>query len=67
MLNFNLSFHGRTTEMCRWVIWKYANNKYYEDNLSVQEWVKDCRAWLDARAEDDLFEESLESKFGKIE
>jgi hypothetical protein len=67
MLNFNLSFHGRTREMCRWVIANYCNNKDYKDNLSVQQWVKDCRTWLDAKAQDELFEEALEIKFGKIE
>lgn len=60
----SLTFHGRTEQVCEWVISKYANNKFYEDNISVQQWVQLSRDYLDDLAEDNKFDKALESKFG---
>ena len=60
----NLSYHGKTKEMCEWVLAKFANLEYYKDNQSVQDWVADSKAFLTALEEDIEFNEALESKFG---
>ena len=64
MVGKTLVTHGKTKQVCEWVIGNYANNPFYADNLSVQVWVKESREWLDAYEEDVRFDEALESKFG---
>lgn len=60
-----LSFHGKTKEMCDWVILTYANNEYYKDNTSVQDWLRDSYLFLVALEEDRKWDQALEVKFGK--
>lgn len=62
-----LTYHGKTREACEWVLDNFAGREYYRDNGSVQEWIAESKAWLAAAAEDEEFEQALESKFGTDE
>ena len=42
----NLSYHGKTTQACMWVIENYGDREDYKDNASVQQWVKDSWDFL---------------------
>lgn len=63
--NSKLSFHGRTKEMCEWVILTYGDRKDYKDNKSVQDWIETSYQFLTALEEDKKWDQALESKFGK--
>lgn len=66
MANFHsLTYHGRTRDVCEWVLMTYANRPDYADNASVQEWVEHSKAFLDALEEDERLDKALEAKFGK--
>lgn len=36
----NLTPHGATPDICKFVLEKYKDNPLYKDNKTVQEWVK---------------------------
>lgn len=59
-----LSYHGRSKEACKWVLDNFAGREYYKDNASVQEWIAASKEWLAVAAEDEEFNQALESKFG---
>jgi hypothetical protein len=58
-----LSMHGKSEEVCRWVIHNYASNPMYADNITVQDWCDASREWLDLLEEDRLWDEAVEFKF----
>lgn len=40
-----LNTHGRSKDICEWVINTYEKNEGYKDNLTVQQWIeasKEC-------------------------
>ena len=61
----SLTYHGKTRDVCEWVLMTYANRPDYAENTSVQEWVEHSRAFLDALEEDERFDKAVEAKFGK--
>ena len=42
----NLTFHGKTKEVCEWVVENYKNYKLYSDNKTIQQWVKESEERL---------------------
>lgn len=39
-MTLKLTPHGQTQDICEFVVEKYKDNPTYEDNKTVQEWVK---------------------------
>jgi len=60
----SLTFHGRTREQAEWVLMTYVGREDYENNGSVQQWIKDSFDFLKALEEDRKWDEAVESKFG---
>lgn len=44
---YKLSYHGRSVEMCRWVIDTYEHREDCKNNLGVQEWISESKRWLE--------------------
>ena len=44
--NTNLTKHGRSYDICEYVVKNFDNNPMYKDNKTVQQWVKDSKAVL---------------------
>ena len=65
MAHDGLTFHGKTREMCEWVLSRYGNRPEYKNNKSIQVWLKESKAFLDALEEDERFDQAVESKFGQ--
>jgi hypothetical protein len=59
----DLAMHGRSEDICRWVVHTYANRPKYKDNLTVQLWVAQSRKYLDLLAEDREWDEAVAWKF----
>jgi hypothetical protein len=59
-----LTYHGKTKQCCEWVLNTYSSRQDLKDNGTVQQWLKDSRAFLNALEEDDRFDKALESTFG---
>ena len=41
-----LTYHGRTKEMCEWVIMMFENDPLSKDNITTQLWLKQCKEFL---------------------
>jgi len=35
-------YHGRSREVCEWVIKMYGDNEFYKDHMTIRSWVKQC-------------------------
>jgi hypothetical protein len=66
-MGLKLSYHGRSKEACEWVLDNFAGRVYYKDNGSVQEWITESKQWLSMMADDEEYDQALESKYGTIE
>lgn len=42
-----LSKHGKSEDVCRWVIEHYDGNEMYLENKTVQQWVEDSKLVLE--------------------
>ena len=42
-----LTYHGKSEEMCLWVIKTYGDNPAHVDNKGVQIWVEDSKLFLE--------------------
>lgn len=60
----SLTYHGKTVSQCEWVLMTYGGREDYINNQSVQQWLADSQAFLDAYYEDQRFDKAVESKFG---
>ena len=41
-----LVYHGRTKEQCLWVIKMFEHDPLSKDNITTQNWIKQCKEFL---------------------